>query len=128
MKGLVCVSVCQLREKGVRPENVFFCMVREKVKAIIVIEASKTFTYTCAFKWNAVLPSCIDMSIFYLFHYVSNTAHGPLTLWELGRVSVDIILFEACLFQFIVNFFSHLTCMRENMYFMSNYIYPYLIT
>lgn len=82
----------------------FSAWYREKVKAIIVIKASKTFTYTCAFKWNVVLQSCIDMSIFYLFHYVSNRAHGPLTLWELGRVSDDMILFEACLLQFINSF------------------------
>lgn len=103
----------------------FSAWYREKAEAIIMIRTTKTFTYTFAFKWNVVLPSCIDMSIFYLFRYVSNRAHGPLTSWELGRVSVDMILFEVCNSSSI---FFHLTCLRENLYFMSNFIYLYLIT
>lgn len=29
----VCVSVCQLREKGARPENVFFCIVQKESRS-----------------------------------------------------------------------------------------------
>lgn len=71
----VCVSVCQLREKGARPENVFFAWYREKAEAVIVIGATKTFTYTCAFKWNVVLPSCIDMSIFFAMCLIEHMVH-----------------------------------------------------
>ncbi len=48
---------------------------REKAEAIIVIGATKTFTYTCAFKWNVVLPSCIDMSIFFAMCLIEHMVH-----------------------------------------------------
>lgn len=100
----------------------FSAWYREKAEAIIMIGTTKTFTYTCAFKWNVVLPSCIDMSIFYLFRYVSNRAHGPLTSWELGRVSVDMILFEVCLLQFLLNFFPSDLSEREFVFYEQFYL------
>lgn len=66
------VRVCLCVNYGKRGPGLRICFsawYREKVKAIIVIGASKTFTYTCAFKWNVVLPSGIDMSIFCFFFF-----------------------------------------------------------